>query len=171
MPLTIPDSAVDRRQPIAHDSFQKEAVDHNPEDSTNARKKPKQTAKNERKGKKTRTLKRSRSVAELGQEVEEDNESDDGSGPSTNTVQATFFFVGDEPELRRFLATKCRELTLKPLKKIATYWLEIAEPRRCQLYGSYHQKNQDTPLSVGPSWWPKKVPYREPAHLKGAGMT
>jgi hypothetical protein len=76
------------------------------------------------------------------------------------------FDVGDLDGIKLFYRTRLREIGLKALRQIVTEWVKIVEPNRLRSYGAYHKKIPSKgPPGRTPPWWPKEVPYEEPAHL------
>jgi len=62
---------------------------------------------------------------------------------------------------------------MKPLRGIVTHWVKRLEPQRQGKYGAYLSYAQRKATSKGgnmdaikPPWWPREVPYIEPAHLQ-----
>ena len=83
------------------------------------------------------------------------------------TQESHTFYIGDVEKLKEFLTHRFDELTMKPLRGIATHWVKLLEPRRLGDWGKYHEKlpsEADTP-----PWWPRTVIYKEPSHLKKNG--
>jgi hypothetical protein len=83
------------------------------------------------------------------------------------TEESHTFYIGDIDAFKEFLTHRFDELTMKPLRGIATHWVKLLEPRRLGDWGKYHEmlpSEADTP-----PWWPRTVIYKEPSHLKKSG--
>lgn len=130
--------------------------------------KPHRLAKRKAKLSRKRSAKRSRSIAELDDGY---GEKHSNSEPCIVTVDTKSFFVADMEALKSFLTYRLKELTVNPVKKIATQWIVLAEPERKKMYGKYHKKTPvEMPANAQPPWWPQGVVYFEPSHLHAEGM-
>ncbi|KAJ4991704.1 hypothetical protein SVAN01_02819 [Stagonosporopsis vannaccii] len=117
---------------------------------------------------KSKSLKRTRSVA---QGLAPNSNADAAIGGNDHeqtievvTEESKTFYIGDIDAFKEFLRCRFDELTMKPLRGIATHWVKLLEPRRLGDWGKYHEmlpSEADTP-----PWWPKTVIYKEPSHLK-----
>jgi hypothetical protein len=80
------------------------------------------------------------------------------------------FQVGDIDGLKSFLRARIDELTMKPVRSMVTSWVKKLEPKRKGGYGPYHKMLPSAaPEDATPPWWPRTVPYIEPAHLDKDG--
>ncbi|KAJ4324229.1 hypothetical protein N0V94_001441 [Neodidymelliopsis sp. IMI 364377] len=122
---------------------------------------------------KSKSLKRTRSVAQglaptrKANPVSDDGDDDDEQPVEVVTEESYTFYIGDIDAFKDFLRRRFDELTMKPLRGIATHWVKLLEPRRLGDWGKYHEMlphEADTP-----PWWPKTVIYKEPSHLKKNG--
>ncbi|KAJ8107123.1 hypothetical protein OPT61_g9083 [Boeremia exigua] len=118
---------------------------------------------------KSKSLKRRRSVAQglsSSKKIDADKDADDKAVEASHVVteESHTFYIGDIDAFKEFLRCRFDELTMKPLRGIATHWVKLLEPRRLGDWGKYHEmlpSEADTP-----PWWPATVIYREPSHLK-----
>ncbi|KAF1933608.1 uncharacterized protein M421DRAFT_201058 [Didymella exigua CBS 183.55] len=118
---------------------------------------------------KSKSLKRSRSVAQgLGpnrKAVTDDTSFEDAeSAVEVVTEESHTFYIGDIDAFKKFLTRRFDELTMKPLRGIATHWVKLIEPRRLGDWGKYHEMKPSE--AETPPWWPRDVIYKEPSHLK-----
>jgi hypothetical protein len=129
-------------------------------------------------------LKRTRSVAQgLAQSpnereaINEDNNTNTNEGDEKAdkelvvvTETSKTFHVGDVDALKIFFRQRIDELTMKPVRGMVTTWLKQLEPKRKGGYGPYHKLlPSQAPEDATPPWWPRTVPYIEPAHLDKDG--
>jgi hypothetical protein len=119
---------------------------------------------------KRNTLKRTRSVAQgLAQPCQPQQTDEDSNEYDEETTVQTFH-VGDIEALKSFLRYRIDELTMKPVRGMVTAWLKRVEPKRKGGYGPYHKMlPSEAPADATPPWWPRHVPYVEPAHLDKDG--
>jgi hypothetical protein len=87
------------------------------------------------------------------------------------------FRIGDVEGMKKFYYRRLGEVGINALRRIVTEWVKVLEPTRLRNYGPYHKLKQyswdfkllksETPPREhrGPPWWPRDVPYVEPAHL------
>jgi hypothetical protein len=133
---------------------------------------------------KRNVLKRTRSVAQgLSQPSSAGEVSDDdmrtnivagGDGADKEvpivTESSRTFCVGDVEALKVFFRQRIDELTMKPVRGMVTSWVKQLEPKRKGGYGPYHKMlPSQAPDDATPPWWPRDVPYIEPAHLDKDG--
>lgn len=132
---------------------------------------------------KRNVLKRTRSVAQgLAQhpsapEASDDNHANTRSGGdevddevAVVTESSRTFHIGDIKALQIFFRQRIDELTMKPVRGMVTSWVKQLEPKRKGGYGPYHKMlPSDAPDDATPPWWPRNVPYIEPAHLDKDG--
>jgi hypothetical protein len=133
---------------------------------------------------KRNVLKRTRSVAQgLSQPSSVREVNDDDVRSSTNaggdetdkevsvvTETSRTFHVGDIAALKVFFRQRIDELTMKPVRGMVTSWVKQLEPKRKGGYGPYHKMlPSEAPDDATPPWWPRNVPYIEPAHLDKDG--
>jgi hypothetical protein len=86
------------------------------------------------------------------------------------TEESKTFNVGDIVQLKIFFRNRIDELTMKPVRSLVTAWVKQLEPKRKGLHGPYHKKlPSEAAPELSPPWWPKTVPYSEPAHLDKDG--
>ena len=133
--------------------------------------KPKKTVAPKQGLLKSKSLKRTRSVAQglaSNPKAKEDSDDfDDDQTVQVVTEESYTFYIGDIEAFKDFLRRRFDELTMKPLRGIATHWVKLLEPRRLGDWGKYHEmlpSEADTP-----PWWPRTVIYKEPSHLKKSG--
>ncbi|KAJ4286955.1 hypothetical protein N0V90_012835 [Kalmusia sp. IMI 367209] len=75
--------------------------------------------------------------------------------------------VGNIEHIEHFYAVRLTELNTRPLHAIVTAWVKKIEPLRQKKYGHYDtSKMCRLSSTTRPIWWPNKVPYFDPAHLK-----
>lgn len=121
---------------------------------------------------KPKSLKRTRSVAQglasNRKAVTNDTHTEDVE-PIVEVVteESHTFYIGDIDAFKKFLTRRFDELTMKPLRGIATHWVKLIEPRRLGDWGKYHEKKPSE--AETPPWWPQDVIYKEPSHLKKEG--
>lgn len=121
---------------------------------------------------KSKSLKRTRSVAQglapNRKAVTDDNNPEDiESTVEVVTEESHTFYIGDVDAFKKFLTRRFDELTMKPLRGIATHWVKLIEPRRLGDWGKYHEMKPSE--AETPPWWPQDVIYKEPSHLKKEG--
>lgn len=86
------------------------------------------------------------------------------------TEASKTFHIGDIEALKVFFRQRIDELTMKPVRGMVTSWVKQLEPKRKGGYGPYHKMlPSDAPEDATPPWWPRNVPYIEPAHLDKDG--
>lgn len=121
---------------------------------------------------KSKSLKRTRSVAQ-GLAPNRKTVSDDTNLEEFETAvevvtgESHTFYIGDVDAFKKFLRRRFDELTMKPLRGIATHWVKLIEPRRLGDWGKYHEMKPSE--AETPPWWPRDVIYKEPSHLKKEG--
>lgn len=133
---------------------------------------------------KRNVLKRTRSIAQcLSRPSSAHEVSDDDANTSNNagdnevereilvvTESSRTFHVGDVEALKVFFRQRIDELTMKPVRGMVTAWVKQLEPKRKGGYGPYHKMlPSQAPEDATPPWWPRDVPYIEPAHLDKDG--
>ncbi|KAF2623938.1 hypothetical protein BU25DRAFT_461448 [Macroventuria anomochaeta] len=122
----------------------------------------------------SKSLKRTRSVAQglaPNRKAFVDNDDVDDTDETVQVVteESHTFYIGDIDAFKEFLRCRFDELTMKPLRGIATHWVKLLEPRRLGDWGKYHEMlptEADTP-----PWWPNTVIYKEPSHLKKSDLS
>jgi hypothetical protein len=127
--------------------------------------------------KKTPALKRTRSVAQglsRSRSVREasdieNNDDEYGEERFVKTEESKTFHVGDIEQLMIFFRNRIDELTMKPVRSMLTAWVKQLEPKRKGLHGPYHKMLPAEAPEDTPPWWPRTVPYSEPAHLDKDG--
>lgn len=91
------------------------------------------------------------------------------------------FYMGDMEGLKKFYRVRLGEIGINALRRIITEWIKVLEPTRLRSHGPYHKLKEygcdskllSTEISHrghGPPWWPRTVPYVEPAHLPSKCM-
>lgn len=121
---------------------------------------------------KSKSLKRTRSIAQGLTATHKASTDKNDANDADHTTQVVTeeshtFYIGDIDAFKEFLTHRFDELTMKPLRGIATHWVKLLEPRRLGDWGKYHEmlpSEADTP-----PWWPRTVIYKEPSHLKKSG--
>jgi hypothetical protein len=101
-----------------------------------------------------------------------DNAGDDEADKevSVMTESSRTFHIGDIEALKVFFRQRIDELTMKPVRGMVTSWVKQLEPKRKGGYGPYHKMlPSEAPDDATPPWWPRNVPYIEPAHLDKDG--
>ncbi|CAI6337983.1 unnamed protein product [Periconia digitata] len=99
----------------------------------------------------------------------------------TEKMQRHQFRVGDTNKLKEFYYIRLNEVGIIALRRIVTEWIRILEPTRLRDYGPYHKLDQyrrnpslltaeSKDRECEPPWWPRDVPYVEPAHLPAKGL-
>lgn len=121
---------------------------------------------------KSKSLKRTRSVAQglaLDRNAVTADTNPEDAEPTVEVVteESHTFYIGDIDALKEFLTRRFDELTMKPLRGIATHWIKLIEPRRLGDWGKYHEMKPSE--AETPPWWPQDVVYKEPSHLKKEG--
>jgi hypothetical protein len=159
-------------QDIVHNESQQRSSKQSYEPATSLGQQPEQ---------KRQALKRSRSVAQgLSQsrrarevsDVEDniDHADDEKEEVAVVNEASKTFQVGDIEALKTFLRARIDELTMKPVRSMVTSWVKKLEPKRKGGYGPYHKMLPSAaPEEATPPWWPRTVPYIEPAHLDKDG--
>lgn len=122
---------------------------------------------------KSKSLKRTRSVAQGLAPNRKAVTGDTTPGDVEPTVEVVTeeshtFYIGDIEAFRKFLTRRFDELTMKPLRGIAGHWVKIIEPRRLTEWGKYHEM-KPSEAEKTPPWWPQDVIYKEPSHLTKEG--
>ncbi|KAF3035970.1 hypothetical protein E8E12_007568 [Didymella heteroderae] len=118
---------------------------------------------------KSKSLKRTRSVAQglaRNRKAVADDTNPEDAEPTVEVVteESHTFYIGDIDAFKMFLTRRFDELTMKPLRGIATHWVKLIEPRRLGDWGKYHEMKPSE--AETPPWWPQDVIYKEPSHLK-----
>lgn len=121
---------------------------------------------------KSKSLKRTRSVAQglapnRKAAANNTNAVDVEHTVEVVTEESHTFYIGDIDAFKKFLKRRFDELTMKPLRGIATHWVKLIEPRRLGDWGKYHEMKPSE--AETPPWWPRDVIYKEPSHLKKEG--
>ncbi|KAF2625011.1 hypothetical protein BU25DRAFT_493300 [Macroventuria anomochaeta] len=112
-------------------------------------------------------LKRTRSVAQ-GLTLSCKADVDGNLNATDHTIQdvpgeSHTFYIGDIDAFKDFLTRRFDELTMRPLRGIATHWIKFLAPRQIGEWGTYH--NMLPSKASTPPWWPRTVIYKEPSHL------
>ncbi|KAF1957367.1 hypothetical protein CC80DRAFT_560571 [Byssothecium circinans] len=97
-----------------------------------------------------------------------DDGDDEDDQPVSRRSRPKTLYINDIDALKAFYHTRLKELTMKPLRQIATAWVRELSPKRQTNYGRYHGFTPATAPEGEKSapWWPRDIPYLEPAHLK-----
>lgn len=93
---------------------------------------------------------------------------DEDDQPVSARSRPNTLYINDINALMAFYAVRLKELTMKPLRQIVTAWVRELSPKRQTTYGRYHGFTPATAPEGEKSapWWPRDIPYLEPAHLK-----